>query len=195
MPIFQFDKRSCYCLIIAEGRYQVVIREPENKKDYRSPIITRPFMETITLGRIFSVTFTQSVRPHDFARYLNDLFADELPAGDYQFRNVIVLGHELCLVEGTTEGFSRQGLSTIKTKQEKMWSLELKKAQVRKFLLKQLMLPEEILTPSFRFPYVDNLGVAIGSGPYRSFYFSETERPLLIRSGMSLNDVLDQVDW
>ncbi len=197
MGVYHGNDDVAQCLTYIDGRYGMCIKQRKDRLKPRSEIVVapEPLNQSIQLLERFVEIFECLVPVTDFNKHPKEKHDDLLPLNGRQslIRILIDGKHEMVVVEGTTVGIGYAGLEATRVRQQRVKDIDQKIARIVQQLVDKLRLPLCMVDEKFTLPYLDGEWPKIGEGPWHALPYDEKERPILVRMGMPVKAILDQV--
>jgi hypothetical protein len=193
MPIQHHFDGTCDVLTWDNGHYYLA----EKVYNVRGKNTVSACLPKLCLvpGEMTWVKFTEPALAHDYAAHTREPDAKGriLPVGGYGFVSLKLVDRELLVSVGTTLGFSPEELSRLVANQNYRYFLNQRKSALLDFLAENLKVNGRGVGIDACVPELNGLGRQIGSGEYRFVEFEKDRQPLLIKQGMPISEVIDQL--
>jgi hypothetical protein len=206
VAIFLNTDESRICLVRSDSGYELVCkalakgttREEEAYLRRTPKVVSAPWNGFVAKVDQRQVTFLKPLKLVDFNKFgPHEPTVIDCPAGEYTLDCITAIVDSrtanLVVLENTTIGLAEQGLEAVMRRQTWEKQCEAKRQRVREVVAEHFGLPVDQLDDDFCLTYINGLGTKIGTGPYRSLAVFPNQKPALIRAGISVREIADQL--
>ncbi len=208
MAVFQNIDESRTHLVKAHGSYHLLrkkLKQGKTREEVaylrRTPQIEEFYQEGyIRRANKRYCHFHHGLEFVDFSKFhpVEGPLMVKCPAGRYRLDCLTIIANgnmaNLVVLERTTIGLALAGVECIMARQYKTQDQNWKRNRVVKIIATHFGLEKRDLDDSFILPDAHNLGTRVGSGPYYAFSPFPNQKPILIRNGVSLKEILLQIN-
>jgi len=208
MSVFICSNGTHICLVKSE-EYQLFEKSLKKGEDsvecaylLRNPrIVITKKRGVVQKRKTDLVRFETDLKIVDFSNFPDHEGSKTLncPSGVYRMDWLTVITEngwlaDLVVIAGTHVGLAVQGLETVLNRQKWQKDCLIRRELVKQMITNRFGLTAEELQDDFQLPDIQDWGVPIGIGLYRSLQIFKDKKPVLLRVGMTVRQVLEQLD-